>query len=545
MKAFIRISLVVMVLATQIELVFADGHALDALMQAIFDSKPDQVEAVLNDSTHSVDLNSNCSLEHVRGWTPLALAAAKGDVPSVKLLLEKGAKIDQQIKLNDKLVSPLMLAAMHGHLEVIKIILNHPSFGDEGYRREMQLAQRLHQPSLLEQLRTARDSEVLAKEAQSVLESSSPPAHDTCHRNALERFPGDFMARMQDDVCLICQQIPGETGSFELLNGLKRTGDHVTAGCCHARFCSNCIQGYRQHTGRQSPRCAGCRAVQPRYVEFRNSIPTLAWRGEKIAIPAPIVSHASEITAVPGEGILASVHLLTLPAVTQADVDDLKAAGIETSITVPLRAFKISDTPVTIGLYHAVMGRYPDLSRSNWPREPAETEALRRGWEASPDLPLSNTTLEEDVAFVARLNGITGRHFRLPRESEVEYAIRGRVSGQTGKITTTGFYFGDDSAELPKRAWFRTNSGLRAHGVRETLPGRGLEDSKNSFGLIHPIGNVWIRSSEGTIRGGSFYNATDSLRSSLRHSGNPVHRHAAIGTRLVEDVDPEPAILSH
>ncbi len=228
----------------------------------------------------------------------------------------------------------------------------------------------------------------------------------------------------------------------------------------------------------------------------------------------------------------AKMILLTIPEVTQADVAHLQQVGVETSIRAPLRSFKISDTPITIGLYHAVMGHYPDLSLSNWSHKPGESDALRARWEMNPDLPLTNTTVAEDQAFIAALNTRTGRHFRLPTESEVEYSIRGRIQGA---ITTTRYHFGNDGNEVCNRTWFNLNSGDQAHGVREPLPGRTLDDSRNSFGLIHSTGNVWNRSSEGVVRGGSFGSSAGYTQSFFRGGGYSEYRFANFGSRLVED----------
>ena len=162
------------------------------------------------------------------------------------------------------------------------------------------------------------------------------------------------------------------------------------------------------------------------------------------------------------------------------------------------------------------MGYYPDLSRSDWPTSQGERDALRARWQANPDLPLTNTTVAEDQAFIAALNARTGRHFRLPTESEVEYSIRGRAQGA---ITTTTYHFGNDENEVRNRAWVHSNSGNQAHGVREPLPGRTLDDSRNSFGLIHAIGNVWVRSAGGVVRGGSFDFSDLGMQSYLRSLG--------------------------
>ncbi len=90
--------------------------------------------------------------------------------------------------------------------------------------------------------------------------------------------------------------------------------------------------------------------------------------------------------------------------------------------------------------------------------------------------------------------------------------------------------------EVRNRAWLHANSGFQANGVREPLPGRILDDSRNSFGLIHAIGHVWIRSAEGVVRGGSFRTIIDSALSSFCYGGSGGYRYADIGSRLVEDL---------
>ena len=62
---------------------------------------------------------------------------------------------------------------------------------------------------------------------------------------------------------------------------------------------------------------------------------------------------------------------------------------------------------------------------------------------------------------------------------------------------------------------------------------------RNSFGLIHPIGNVHTRSIEGTLRGGAFefpsWSAESSDRlQSLRGYGS--FRRDDVGSRLYEEI---------
>jgi len=141
-----------------------------SLMSALLISNTEKVRSILADPSHGIDLDASSTSGVTQGWTPLTLAAAQGDAKGVELLLAKGAKLNQEIQLNHKKVSPLILAAMYDHKEVMKIILTSPGFGSEGYRREMVLAQRFQQPSLVDHLRIAAESEVLAKDSHAILQ---------------------------------------------------------------------------------------------------------------------------------------------------------------------------------------------------------------------------------------------------------------------------------------------------------------------------------------------------------------------------------------
>jgi hypothetical protein len=228
----------------------------------------------------------------------------------------------------------------------------------------------------------------------------------------------------------------------------------------------------------------------------------------------------------PEVGVLKGYTFIDLPAVTQGDVQALSEAVEDTSIQVPFASFKIADALTSAGLFQAVMGDYPDNC--------SEFEVAR--WNANPELPVTSLTLAEMNAFLQKLSELTGRRFFIPSESQLEYAIRGRVSGvHGGPIHTSLFYFGDNEDDLAQHAWIYSNAGGQVHGVREALPGLPLENSKNSFGLIHPIGNVWTRSKESVTLGGAYDEGLWTCSAEFRLIGFPYECDKNVGFRLAEE----------
>jgi formylglycine-generating enzyme required for sulfatase activity len=183
----------------------------------------------------------------------------------------------------------------------------------------------------------------------------------------------------------------------------------------------------------------------------------------------------------------------------------------------------------------------------------------RNGWEGD-NRPLIEVSWHEAQSYVAWLSLVTGRDYRLLTEAEWEYAARGVTSADDPR-NGESWSFGDDESQLSDYAWLNWNS----NGQTQPIESRRA----NPFGLYDMHGNVWewvedcyapydptrldaaavetdaetlvLFSGDSTclyrvLRGGSWYDYGESLRSALRSESDPNHAASHIGFRVARSL---------
>lgn len=229
------------------------------------------------------------------------------------------------------------------------------------------------------------------------------------------------------------------------------------------------------------------------------------------------------------------------PSTAQSRTISEPIAGIE-FVPVPTGCFQMGDSfgdadekPAhQICLDDFFIGKY-EVTQRQWLRLTGERPSFFTSCGA--DCPVENVSWQDVQNFIAALNRLSGKNYRLPTEAEWEYACR---SG--GKPER--FCGGTDVAVA---AWYDRNSSSKPHPAGEKQP--------NGLGIYDMSGNVWewvsdwyqkeyygtpqVRNPEGPLtgnkrvmRGGSWYNDTKNVRAFIRGSDDPEHRSINLGFRL-------------
>jgi formylglycine-generating enzyme required for sulfatase activity len=181
-----------------------------------------------------------------------------------------------------------------------------------------------------------------------------------------------------------------------------------------------------------------------------------------------------------------------------------------------------------------------EVTQAQWLEVMKGNPSTFRDYGASSVHPVDSVSWLDAQEFLARLGARGVGRFRLPTEAEWEYAARAG--------TTARFPWGEDDGfrSLAEHAWFYPRAEGRSHPVGTKRP--------NGWGLYDMFGGVWewcadwygpystgaavdpqgpVEGTHRCIRGGSWFNEAEALRSANRHRHLPDSRQTNIGLRLV------------
>ena len=199
------------------------------------------------------------------------------------------------------------------------------------------------------------------------------------------------------------------------------------------------------------------------------------------------------------------------------------------------------------------MGRY-EVTFAEYDRFVAATSGLRPGDEdgGRDSRPVINVSQEDAKTYAAWLSAQTGKTYRLPSESEWEYAARAG--------TRTRYSWGDE-INCRQVRYGRRPGGECSDSLDGTAPMGSF--AANAFGLFDMHGNVyeWVEdcwhdnyegaptdgsawtsgcasSDSAVVRGGAWFDNPRLLRSALRGRYTPSSRVDSYGFRLVQALIP-------
>ena len=209
---------------------------------------------------------------------------------------------------------------------------------------------------------------------------------------------------------------------------------------------------------------------------------------------------------------------------------DVKWAGESWGNPVP--AHPVTIKPFAMGQYEVTFEEYDRFAIAEGKLLPND-----QGW-GRGRRPVINVSWDAAKAYAAWLSKETGNGYRLPTESEWEYAARGRTKNDEWSGTAI-------ESQIKDYAVYSENSGGKTKPVYGDNPRK-----PNDYGLHDMSGNVWEwvqdcyekvteeNCGRRVIRGGSWIRDLKDLRASHRDWDNAGTWSHDVGFRLAQDLEP-------
>jgi len=214
---------------------------------------------------------------------------------------------------------------------------------------------------------------------------------------------------------------------------------------------------------------------------------------------------------------------------------------------------QVTVKPFAIGRYEVTFQEYDQYVELTGGRQPSD-----QSW-GREKRPVINVSWEEAVAYAKWLSQATGKSYRLPTESEWEYAARSGGKDEIWAGTSDEKQLADYAVYAQKKTepvGSKKPNGLglsdMSGNVYEWVEDCGHED----YSGAPTDGSAWLEVNGGNcgrrvIRGGSWNNKPENLRASNRNRNNTDNRNNNIGFRLVQSArtarchsaGPEPTCL--
>jgi len=218
----------------------------------------------------------------------------------------------------------------------------------------------------------------------------------------------------------------------------------------------------------------------------------------------------------------------------QGDVEGIGESWRNPVRTVEINGFLLGTHEVTFEEYD----RFAIATGRNFPSDHMWGRGRR---------PVVNVSWDDARDYAAWLAEDTNQLYRLPTESEWEYAARSGDKEERWAGTS-------EHTQLTEYAVYNGNSGNRTAEVGEKKPNvlKVYDMSGNVWEWVEDCihgtyeraptdGSAWLQGEGGdcrkhVLRGGSWYNAPEKLRASTRDLNPPRNRNLDIGFRLAQDI---------